>query len=135
MIFRVDRTPECFEHLGPGHRYYAMAIPVEVHDENDEVKYGIGKDTIKGFMAVKIEGVRMILHFEVTEFTHNILRQMKRDFAGFVEVARSSGIQEICAVNAIDPHSDVWRKFIKMFGFPDPYVIATSVMEVDDAAK
>ena len=109
-IRRVEERPVCFDFDG-----------FEWFELWDKELYG--------YMALRVRGKRADIHMEITRWSHNVLKYMKREWrAEFKRLCVSEGVEEVIGHHrGID---STFGKFARHMGFCEPVVVQYSRMEV-----
>jgi len=112
MKKKILKQPAVFKHMPDIFQYEAGYMP-------DGEQYV--------FMAYRDADWQRQIHLEVNRWSHNIAKQLKKDFAEVKSDAERAGLLEICITY---PQDDVekWKKFINFLGFPQPETFHMSIM-------
>ena len=113
MVIEVMDRPVPFKHIATTSRWYEL-----VDDKG-----------VFGYMALKEELPAVGLHLEILRWSHNVLKTMIEDWQWVLHVVRQMGATNIYATNP-NYKDRRWAKLLKHFGFPEPKVMALTVMEV-----
>ena len=116
MYTEIFEQPKCFEHMPDIFRYL-------------EINTSGGK--VCGWMAFRDTDWQRQIHFEIIEWSHNIAKQIKKEFQEFKQQAKADGLLEIC-ITFPERDTKVWEKFIKLFDFPKPEIFHISIMDLED---
>jgi hypothetical protein len=109
--------PQCFNHLGHGHRWYAL----------------YSSNTLTGYAAIGSVTIdKATVHFEWVRFGP---KAYKDAFSAFhfdlVPELRRLGYKSLIATKEYNGKAtEPWAKFITRLGWPEPKVVLASEMEL-----
>ena len=87
------------------------------------------KKEVYGYAAIEIMGTFASVHTEMVRWSHHVARTMKIDWEEIKFICKFLGVIEMIASNN-DVNDKRWRKFIRLFGFPEPKPILVSRQEI-----
>lgn len=68
---------------------------------------------------------------DVYTFSHGIMKELQKDIKETIlSIVKKAGYKSLTATYVYKDGAEVWKKFIKKLGFPDPHYIYMSDMEV-----
>lgn len=114
MIQIIDEKPEALQ------KYPDHFIWIEGRDKKGPYGYG----------ALEKVGETVSLHWDFTRWTHNVAKQFKKDFGDIVKICKVIMVNEIIAVRKQGEEDDIFGKFAKFMGFPDPLLIWVTKMRI-----
>ena len=88
----------------------------------------IYNDEPYAYFAFQLFGESTIIHNDVTRWNHNIAKAAKADFEYLQGFLKTIGVKKIIAL--YPEFNKKWTKFIKMFGFPEPKQLMSSIKEI-----
>jgi len=115
MIVHIHNKPSCFNHLEQaGYQYYMSATEAE-----DICCFAILKQHEEAMIHLEMLG----------KFTKSNYEIMSQDFHFVLDLCEKMQCKRLVAINK-EYEDPKWPKFIKLFGFPEPTVLAVSAREV-----
>jgi|GEM_PF-6897416 len=90
------------------------------------------KGKIYGWMALYFGQETAVIHLEILTWSHNIYKEMFRDWDRIKAFCIESGYQTLIASTDIKADDPVFDKFIQLAGFPPPVMTKMSIMEIGE---
>lgn len=112
MLATVEKKPKCFAHLFDYESF-------ECYE----------KKKLYAYLAIEFVGKLCSFHLCVVRWSHNVLKEMKKDFFLVRKYCRKRGCK-IMVVSNGDIENHRFKKLISFFGFPSPRSILVSTLEV-----
>jgi hypothetical protein len=113
ICFLPEKPAKVFDHLDDHHMW------IQGHDGNGPY----------GYVAIKFEGDKAVIHLELVRWAKCIMYRLLVDWEAILNTCRLKGAKTLVAANYnyTDPR---WPKLIRHFGFPEPEIMALSHREV-----
>ncbi len=113
MINKLTYRPEEMKHLFADNVFFAVS------DENGVYCY----------VALGLKHNEGLVHINVLRWSKTVRKAILMDWELILKYCRAHGCKRLTAAN--DDYQDKrWPKFIKLFGFPPPRIIALAQREV-----